>query len=726
MKKICTIIALFIGAANILFAQKLTTITQYYKWTGIVSRKYTVLPDETKHGYDYMYDSDGREIYTFVWDHGVLTYTTAHYIDGSPRWKGDIMQVEHQSERWGYVTKGVFQNFTEYDGSGKIISKYTLKKVPGAQGFMVNDDENRPYKIEDYVLESYNDDKFSYTLSADAKKAKIFDKEKSYLYTYDFEKGILIFHRPGNSGGMKQNGINYIIKDNTLSLEAANKTDKIYIGHNGYIYHVEETSAIPVPSDWNGVIIPMTFEKFSEVFCHMNYWGLNSKFFIHAKQNWDPNKYTTTIDPSHLEINGKLCGMTIKFRDEVCPVALESGDRTNGIYSYSKGQHKVKLTCTDGKFTDLEFSGANSKYEGTIMVIEDKGACTTDADETFCTLGSNDLKIAPQSEMYKMYCGKYNYSIVPVEGTLTINPYDNENKKILKGKLSSEGELISGDIEVVTRKGTTRYSTETNTLSITEIPGKAYEGTGNISILDILNGSESTVTQIPLKGKFTINGNRFEGSCTVNCLDELLDMSKFCGTVNKYNSRSGIYTGDVKNGKADGEGILTGGGRHYEGTFYKGIANGSGTLKLKDGAIYEGYFNNGEAEGDGTLTLANGDEFSGTFKVGVPITQGKYYVRFKLVTGETYEGEVISGMIQGKGKLTLPNGDYYFGTFEEGKFLGDGKARVTTSKGIYEGEILKYKCQDGGSIKKVPSLKKIKETHTLDFDDIIMIGNVEL
>ena len=83
-------------------------------------------------------------------------------------------------------------------------------------------------------------------------------------------------------------------------------------------------------------------------------------------------------------------------------------------------------------------------------------------------------------------------------------------------------------------------------------------------------------------------------------------------------------------------------------------------------------------------------------------------------------------MIQGKGKLTLPNGDYYFGTFEEGKFLGDGKARVTTSKGIYEGEILKYKCQDGGSIKKVPSLKKIKETHTLDFDDIIMIVNVEL
>lgn len=76
--------------------------------------------------------------------------------------------------------------------------------------------------------------------------------------------------------------------------------------------------------------------------------------------------------------------------------------------------------------------------------------------------------------------------------------------------------------------------------------------------------------------------------------------------------------------------------------------------------------------------------------------------------GELYEEGIVGGKFNGKGKLTMPNGDYYEGAFINNKFTGTGTVRTTTSKGVYEGEVIDYRCVDSSIMKKIPAPKTPK------------------
>lgn len=72
------------------------------------------------------------------------------------------------------------------------------------------------------------------------------------------------------------------------------------------------------------------------------------------------------------------------------------------------------------------------------------------------------------------------------------------------------------------------------------------------------------------------------------------------------------YFGEVKNGKANGEGI----GNHSTGSVYDGEwknnqKHGKGTYKWPEGEVYKGEFENDKIKGSGTYYWVNGDRYEG-------------------------------------------------------------------------------------------------------------------
>jgi|GEM_PF-1749776 len=75
----------------------------------------------------------------------------------------------------------------------------------------------------------------------------------------------------------------------------------------------------------------------------------------------------------------------------------------------------------------------------------------------------------------------------------------------------------------------------------------------------------------------------------------------------------GVYTGQVKNG----------------------VFNGNGVWKSENGAVYSGDFKDGMYDGQGTMTFANGAFYTGGFKDGY--MHGHGIMTFP--DGHTHEGE---------------------------------------------------------------------------------------
>ena len=78
------------------------------------------------------------------------------------------------------------------------------------------------------------------------------------------------------------------------------------------------------------------------------------------------------------------------------------------------------------------------------------------------------------------------------------------------------------------------------------------------------------------------------------------------------------WTGPVKNGKANGQGVATKyvNGKFeskYEGTYKNGIREGKGTFTHKDGSVKTGTFVNGQLMGKGTAKDENGNSYEGEF-----------------------------------------------------------------------------------------------------------------
>jgi hypothetical protein len=63
---------------------------------------------------------------------------------------------------------------------------------------------------------------------------------------------------------------------------------------------------------------------------------------------------------------------------------------------------------------------------------------------------------------------------------------------------------------------------------------------------------------------------------------------------------SGKYSGDCKNGLADGKGVAEGTDK-YVGKFKKGLPNGQGTYTWSTGEVYNGSWSEGKKQGEGKL-----------------------------------------------------------------------------------------------------------------------------
>lgn len=106
---------------------------------------------------------------------------------------------------------------------------------------------------------------------------------------------------------------------------------------------------------------------------------------------------------------------------------------------------------------------------------------------------------------------------------------------------------------------------------------------------------------------------------------------------------TGIYTGDCKNGLANGKGDAKG-LYHYTGTFKDGMPNGTGDYYLSDSEYYSGNFQDGIKEGKGEMhyvrkampdSIVKGYWSGGEFK-------GKKYTTYAFTTTEQFDATSIT------------------------------------------------------------------------------------
>lgn len=93
----------------------------------------------------------------------------------------------------------------------------------------------------------------------------------------------------------------------------------------------------------------------------------------------------------------------------------------------------------------------------------------------------------------------------------------------------------------------------------------------------------------------------------------------------------GVYTGDCKNGKAEGQGKSL--GLHsYEGEFKAGLPDGEGIYTDEKGSVFKGQFKKGKREGYGEYIIKNGMDsvLTGYWKKNFYV--GLYETPYKLIS----------------------------------------------------------------------------------------------
>ena len=210
--------------------------------------------------------------------------------------------------------------------------------------------------------------------------------------------------------------------------------------------------------------------------------------------------------------------------------------------------------------------------------------------------------------------------------------------------------------------------------------------------------------------------------------------------------RDGIYTGELKAGRPNGEGIfetendekskwkytgqwkngvmhgvgecLWDTGQYFEGRYVDGKPGREGLLKwinkeTKKQWTYEGEFQEGSYamfEGQGKLYKEGRLVYEGVFKNGEFNGEGKYYEGDKM-----YEGVFVDGTLNGEGKCYEQNELIYEGTFENGKCIFINREK-TFDFGNNKQGFIKW----GKYGFRVPKLWKIE---TKKKDSIVFIPN---
>ena len=141
------------------------------------------------------------------------------------------------------------------------------------------------------------------------------------------------------------------------------------------------------------------------------------------------------------------------------------------------------------------------------------------------------------------------------------------------------------------------------------------------------------------------------------------------------------WTGPVKNGKANGQGVATKyvNGKFeskYEGTYKNGIREGKGTFTHKDGSVKTGTFVNGQLMGKGTAKDEDGNSYEGDFINYRMHGNGT----LKLGNGTTFTGFMVNDTPY-TGKLTSYKGEIAY--IEKGQLVD----RISETKSNYSPKI---------------------------------------
>jgi hypothetical protein len=111
-----------------------------------------------------------------------------------------------------------------------------------------------------------------------------------------------------------------------------------------------------------------------------------------------------------------------------------------------------------------------------------------------------------------------------------------------------------------------------------------------------------------------------------------------------------------------GVGTFTYSNGSYNGTFIKGLRNGMGIYRFKDGCVYIGTWIDGIKNGKGTFWWPNGTMAEGDF-INDALTG---YVKKTYNTSDHYEGMMINGEMEGFGTYFYSSGEIYVGGFRNG------------------------------------------------------------
>ena len=141
------------------------------------------------------------------------------------------------------------------------------------------------------------------------------------------------------------------------------------------------------------------------------------------------------------------------------------------------------------------------------------------------------------------------------------------------------------------------------------------------------------------------------------------------------------WTGPVKNGKANGQGVATKYVNEkfeskYEGTYKNGIREGKGTFTHKDGSVRTGTFVNGQLMGKGTAKDEDGNSYEGDFINYRMHGNGT----LKLGNGTTFTGFMVNDTPY-TGKLTSYKGEIAY--VEKGQLVD----RISETKSNYSPKI---------------------------------------
>ena len=140
-------------------------------------------------------------------------------------------------------------------------------------------------------------------------------------------------------------------------------------------------------------------------------------------------------------------------------------------------------------------------------------------------------------------------------------------------------------------------------------------------------------------------------------------------TPTTYDSQdigTGVYFGEWKNGKWNGQGTFTySDGVKYVGGFKDYYFHGQGSYTEPDGSSYIGEFKYNEHHGQGTYTKKGRVVYVGEWTNGKMNGQGTYYY----ANGDKYTGGLRDGELHGKGVISYANGKNYTGHFINGQLI---------------------------------------------------------